>query len=405
MILQNLLMALSALRQNKLRSFLTMLGIIIGVSSVVTVIAIGAGVKNAVSEQVSSYGTNLIQVSPGQAVTGEEGEQQSFNIAASFGTSTLTEADVEAIRKIPGAKAVAPNTIVSGIPTAGDKKAEGAFILATTPEALDILNRKVQNGRFIAANDTNTIVLGANVAEKLFGSEDPLGKTVVIRNSNFTVSGVMEKEPEGSFDFGFTLDDVTYIPFSAGKAISGGIANIIEIDITAESPEAVGGLTSAIKQDLKTNHGGQEDFTVLTAEDQLKIFDQVLNILTSFVAAIAAISLFVGGIGVMNIMLVSVTERTREVGVRKAIGASNRQVLSQFLIEAVVLSLFGGLLGVAVAYAQAYVVKVVADISPVFNIEAFIIAISVSTVVGVVFGLTPAIKAARKRPIEALRYE
>ncbi len=406
MILKNLGMALTSLRHAKMRSFLTMLGIIIGVSSVVTVIAIGGGVKNEVSNQVSGFGANLIQVNPGKSVTtDEEGNSTGFNFAASLGASTLTEADVAKVKQIPGVTAAAPMMIISGVPTAGNQKAENAFVIATQPETITIVNRKVGEGRFLQDGDTKTVTLGSNIAKQLFPDGKPLGKTVLIRNTEFIVVGVMEPEKEGGLNFGPSFGDAIYLPFETGKALNGGVANIMEIDATAATPQAVGGVVSAIRQDLKTLHGGQEDFTVLTADDQLKIFESILNILTSFVAAIAAISLFVGGIGIMNIMLVSVTERTREIGVRKAIGASNRQILGQFLIEAVVLSLFGGLLGVLASFGLSIIVKATTDITPIFNANAFVIAVSVSTVVGVVFGMAPAIKAARKNPIEALRYE
>lgn len=406
MIFKNLGMALTSLRYAKMRSFLTMLGIIIGVSSVVTVLAIGGGVKKEVSNQVSGFGANLIQINPGKSVTtDEEGNSTGFNFAASLGASTLTEADVARVKQIPGVTAAAPIMIISGVPTAGNQKADNAIVMATQPESLTILNRTVGTGRFLQAGDTNVIAIGDAMAKQLFPNTTAVGKSVVIRGTTFTVVGVMAPEKDTGLSFGPSFGDAIYMPFETGKAINGGVANIMEIDVTAATPEAVGGVVSAIRQDLKTLHGGQEDFTVLTAEDQLKIFDSILNILTSFVAAIAAISLFVGGIGIMNIMLVSVTERTREIGVRKAIGASNRQILGQFLIEAVVLSLLGGLLGVVASYGLSLIIKATADITPVFSIDAFVVAVSVSTLVGVVFGMAPAIKAARKNPIEALRYE
>lgn len=406
MILKNLGMAITSLRYAKMRSFLTMLGIIIGVSSVVTVIAIGGGVKKEVSNQVSGFGANLIQINPGKSVTTDEnGNASGFNFAASLGASTLTEADVAKVKKIPGVTAAAPMMIISGVPTAGTQKAEGAFIIATLPETITIVNRKVGEGRFLETGDIKSVTLGSNIAKQLFPDGNPIGKTVLIRGTEFSVVGVMEPEKEGGLNFGPSFGDAIYLPFETGKSLNGGVANIMEIDVTAATPEDVGGVVSAIRQDLKVSHGGQEDFTVLTAEDQLKIFDSILNILTSFVAAIAAISLFVGGIGIMNIMLVSVTERTREIGVRKAIGASNRQILGQFLIEAIVISLVGGLLGVVASFGLSLIIRAAADITPVFNIEAFVIAVGVSTLVGVIFGMAPAVKAARKNPIEALRYE
>lgn len=408
MFWQNIKMAFASLGLAKLRSFLTMLGIIIGVSSVVTVLAAGAGVRQSVSDQVSSYGANLIQVNPGQAVTeDQEGQPQGFNIAATFGASTLTEKDIQVIRDTTGVKEVAPFTGITGVPQAGDRSAPSAFTVASNPSIRVILNRQVASGRFFteAEDKQNVAVIGAGIAEVLFPGEDPVGQKLTIRQTELSIIGVMEKEEAGTIDFGFSLDNLMYLPFGTGKAISGGVANIIEIDVLAESADQIDTTVEKIKANLKNSHAGVTDFTVTTADDQLKLFDSIMSLVTSFVTAIAGISLLVGGIGVMNIMFVSVTERTREIGIRKAIGASNRHILSQFLVESVVLSLFGGLLGVGLALLQGFAIEQLADFKPVFTPGAFITAVVISVVVGVTFGTAPAIKASRKDPIEALRYE
>ncbi len=409
MIGQNLLMALAALRASKLRSFLTMLGIIIGVSSVVTVLATGEGVKREITKQVASFGVDLIQVNPGRLFSSnEEGEATSFNFAGALGASTLNENDVESIRQIPEVATAAPATLISGIPSGEGKTADSALILASTPELQIILaaNQKLERGRFLADASSNETVLGAKVAETLFGAnQDILGKAITVRGRQLTVVGVMQAPPSTALTLGPDIGNVVYIPFGVGKEMNNGVVNIIEIDVKAADPEKVAVAKTKIWQQLLSNHGGEEDFTVSTPDEQLALFDQILNVMTSFVAAIAAISLIVGGVGVMNIMLVAVTERTREIGVRKAIGATNRQILGQFLIEAIVISLLGGLLGVGLALVYGRVIKAAADLTPVFTAEAFMVAVIVSTVVGVIFGLAPAIKAARKSPIEALRYE
>lgn len=407
MMWQNIVMAFASLGQAKLRSFLTMLGIIIGVSSVVTVLAVGDGVKQEVSNQVSSFGANLIQVNPGQALSGGEEGSNSFNFASAFGASTLTEQDVIAVKNTPGVEAAAPFMLISGVPSAGDNRAPAALLAATTPPMIGILNREVVNGSFItdATANQNVIVLGHGVAQALFGNENPIGKAVAIRDTNFSVVGVMEEEQESGLNLGFSFEDMVFMPFEIGKKLNGGVANIMEIDVQADDASNIDTVVNSIKSALKESHGGEEDFTVLTSEDALEIFDNILNLTTSFVAAIAAISLLVGGVGVMNIMLVSVTERTREIGVRKAIGASNRHILSQFIVEAIVLSLFGGLLGVGFSLLQGVAIKAAANITPVFSIATFVLAVVISVGVGVIFGLAPAIKAARKNPIDALRFE
>jgi putative ABC transport system permease protein len=407
MILQNILMALESIRHAKLRSFLTMLGIIIGVSSVVTVIALGAGVKASIADQVSGFGANLIQVTPGRAFGGEEGEASSFNFTAALGSSTLTEQDVEIIQEAPNVKTVAPFMFLSGVPRTGEKTASSALIAATTPPMVDILNKELSTGNFLSEDTSNeaVAVLGSGVAEKLFGNTDPIGKTIEIRNTDFRIIGVMKAEDEEGFSFSSQFNNMMYIPLSVAKKLNGGTVNIMEIDIQAESAENIDQVVTDIKIRLKEAHGGEEDFTVLTSEDQLELFDEILNIMTSFVAAIAGISLLVGGIGVMNIMFVSVTERTREIGIRKAIGATSGSIMVQFLIEAIVISLIGGLLGVGFAMLMGLGIKTAAGLTPVFTLNAFIIAVSISTIVGIIFGTAPAVKAARKNPIEALRYE
>ena len=408
MIWQNILMALESIRHAKLRSFLTMLGIIIGVSSVVTVIALGAGVKRDITSQVAGFGTNLIQVSPGKLfTTDEEGNRSGFNPSSSFGVSTLTEQDVKIIQEIEGVEAASPFMLLSGVPTSDGKTAPTAFVLATQPQMIEVITEKIAKGSFLSDQNSkeDVAVIGDNIAQALFGSNDVVGKTFTLRDRQFQIIGVTEDTAGGTINLGPQLADAVYLPFSVGKSLNHGVANIIEIDAKVSDAEQVDRVTGEIKNRLLLAHGGEEDFTVLTAEDQLEIFDEILNIMTAFVAAIASISLLVGGIGVMNIMFVSVTERTREIGIRKAIGATRRTILVQFLIEAVVISLIGGLLGIAFAMAMGMVIKATADIAPVFTANAFIVAVAISTLIGVIFGTAPAFKAARKNPIEALRYE
>lgn len=407
MIFQNIKMALISIKSAKMRSFLTMLGIIIGVASVVTIIAVGEGVKSSVRSQVTSFGTNLVQINPGQAIDdsdNNDGASGGFNFASTLGASTLTEKDLIVVKETTGVESSAPLMFISGILGAGSNTAKQAYIVATTPQLKDTINQQIASGSFLTDSDMNqpVIVIGSNVAKSLFGTQDAVGKTVTLRNQQLTVVGVMQDLGTG-VNFGPSLNDATYIGLDYGKSLAGGAVNIYEIDVKVASDQDVNKVVGTLKERLKASHNGTTDFTVTTAEDQLKVFDQIFSILTSFVAAIAAISLIVGGIGIMNIMLVTVAERTREIGIRKAIGATSGNILTQFLIEAIILSVFGGLLGLGLSYVLAQIVKKAASITPIFTYEAFVLAFGVSLLVGIVFGVAPAIKAARKKPIQALK--
>ncbi len=412
MFFENLKMALASLRRAKTRSFLTMLGIIIGVASVTSVMAIGQGVKHAVVGEVGALGTNLLQVTPGKSFGGEnsgenkEGGGGGFNFAASLGASTITEKDVKTANETEGVEAAVPFMIVSGNAKAGDKTASGTIVYGTTPDFMRVFNQKVSHGQFFTNNSAKEAVIGSKVAEQLFGSnEAALGKTLTMRQQSLKIVGVFEKPAKESAFSGFSFSAGVMLPLDVAKTFNNGLAQIIEVDIKAKAADQVVSVKKRLQERIKANHDGQDDFTVMTQDEQLKVFDTILALLTSFIAAIAAISLVVGGVGIMNIMLVSVTERTREIGIRKAIGASRRAILGQFLIEAVTLSILGGALGVAAAYGLGLIVKRFADLTPIFTPDTIILAVTVSAGVGIVFGIAPAIKAARKRPIEALRAE
>jgi putative ABC transport system permease protein len=406
MFWENLKMAFISLRSAKLRSFLTMLGIIIGVGAVVAIIAIGEGVKDSVKNEVSGLGSNILAITSGQIKSTKNGKS-SFNVGGSVGAPTVTVADIETVKKTAHVSSASYISLVSGIVAAGSNTAPDAITAATTPEYAKIVTSlKLASGRFIQTSDDakDVIVLGSGIRDELFGTADPIGKTVTIRNTPFTVIGLVAKSDSG-LSVGPGSDTINYVPIGVVKPLTKSDPQIMRAIAQVDKSDNVKQTVSAITAAIKKNHGGQEDFSVLTQDDMLSTIDTILNLLTSFIVAIASISLLVGGIGIMNIMLVSVTERTREIGLRKAIGASNRTVLSQFLIEAIVISLFGGALGIAFAYLLAFGIGRAAGITPVFTIGAVGLAVGVSAAVGVLFGMAPAIKAARKRPIEALKSE
>jgi putative ABC transport system permease protein len=404
MFYENLKMAFSSLGNAKLRSFLTMLGIIIGVAAVVSILAIGAGVKQAVQEQITGVvNANAIAVTSGKINLKNGGGGG----ASSIGASTLTLADVETLSKLDHVLGVAPMSLISGNVANGPIISSNELLLATTPPFAKTQTLKFDTGRFLTAADNgqNVAVLGGGAKQDLFAGSNALGQTITIRGSKFTVIGTLKASDAAasSFSAGPSLENAIYIPIDTGTKLTGSTPPITRILVQVDNSNNVGGVAAAMKSKLLKTHAGQEDFTVLTQKDILSTVDTVLNLLTTFIVAIASISLLVGGIGIMNIMLVSVTERTREIGLRKAIGASSSMVLSQFLIEAVVLSLIGGGIGIAVAIGLATVAGKLAKITPVFTPEAIGLAFGVSAAVGIVFGIAPAIKAARKRPIQALK--
>jgi putative ABC transport system permease protein len=409
MLFENLKMALISLGNAKLRSFLTMLGIIIGVSAVVSILAIGDGVKASVENQITSViNANAIAISSGNTNPGS-GKDKGGGFAASAGVSTLTQKDVSALQNVAHVTAVAPISLVSGEIANGSATSNTALLLATTPGFAATQSLSIAGGRFLENSDSGkqVVVLGGQTKQALFGNAPAIGKTVTIRNRPFKVIGTLNTSGTGAAQTisGPSFDDAVYMPFSTAEVFSGGAPQILRILVQVDSEKNVNSTAGAVKGALLKTHDNQQDFTVQTQADILSTVNSILSLLTSFIVAIASISLLVGGIGIMNIMLVSVTERTREIGLRKAIGASAFTVMSQFLIEAIVLSLIGGLAGIAVAFFGARGAGKLAKITPVFTPDALILAVSVSAGVGIIFGIAPAIKAARKRPIQALKAE
>jgi putative ABC transport system permease protein len=402
MMWENIKMAFLSLGNAKVRSFLTMLGIIIGVASVVAIVAIGQGVKDSVTKQVSGLGSDVLTITSGQTSTPGKGG----NIAAALGTSTLTAADVASISKLKHITNASSMSLLSGILAHGTALASDSLVVATTPDFAKIVDQPLASGRFLTEADStaNVIVLGDKTKTDLFGTADATGKLVTFRGTPLTVVGVVKKKDTGG-SIGPSQDAIAYISKGTAKALTGTDPSILRIYAKVDSATTVGTAVGQINGAVKKNHGGQSDFTVQTQADLLSTFNTILNLLTTFIAAIASISLLVGGIGIMNIMLVNVTERTREIGLRKALGASSSTVLSQFLIEAVVISVIGGALGIVVAIGMATLAGKLAGITPAFTVNSMLIAVGVSAGVGIIFGIAPAIKAARKRPIQALKAE
>ena len=397
--------AFKALGRNKMRTALTMLGMIIGVAAVITLVAMGNGAQSAIEDQIKGAGTNMITVNAGNASTG--------GVRGGLGTSsTLTEADAEAIRReVPGAEYVAAGVQFQTQVIAGNQN-WFTRVQGTDVDLPLIRSWATRTGSFFAAEDVRSAskvaVLGKTVSDTLFGAEaDPVGQIIRIRNQPFRVIGVMG--PKGQSGMGPDMDDQILTPYTTVMKKLLGSTSIRDVTISATSATETTAVADRIAVLLRSRHnlapGQDDDFTVRTAEEIADIRTQAMGTMTALLAGIAGVSLVVGGIGIMNIMLVSVTERTREIGLRMAIGAKGRDVLLQFLVEAVTLSVIGGGIGVALGFGVATGMSRWMSWPAVVPANAVGLAVGFAGAVGVFFGFYPAQKAARLDPIEALRFE
>lgn len=401
----NLKLAIESLKSAKWRSFMTMLGIIVGVVSVVTVVSIGEGVKHQITEQINQLGSDLITVRSGKVVNrGSDGSITGYNLLGLLAAGSLSEEDWKGIQNNKDIKLAVPMNVVPGVLKSSDNTtySEGVTIGATkdTPDAL---NQKLAYGGFYNADTKDGAVIGKRIAEKLFKENIPIGKSFEFRGKNFIVRGIFDEFAESPLTPTIDYNNVVFIPYEVSKEVADGNANIFQILVKPVDPKNVDKVARDVHASLKASRAGQEDFTVLRQEENLKLAGSLLNLLTAMISSIAAVSLFVGGIGIMNIMLVLVSERTKEIGIRKAIGATNQQILSQFMLEAAVISMIGGIVGVIFSLIVNYAFRIFTDIQPVITIQVVLLAVLVSLVVGVIFGVAPAVRAARKDPIEALR--
>lgn len=413
MIWQNIKSAFSSIIGAKLRSVLTMLGIVIGVFAVLVMIGIGDGVKAEVGGQISSLGANVLTVTSGQlgqsSSTAKNGQQQKSSSSPNFGSGldspTLTTSDYDTVSKTEDVKQASSITLIASNVAKGDLSSNTAYIFGVLPSYFGIRSIKLEKGNFFTDQDeakkTKVVVIGDDTRQNLFGSEDAIGKIISIRGKQFTIIGIQKRAEGSDSGIGFG-EDVVYMPASTARELS-GTNQVFRILVEVNDAKNIDSVKQSLEASIKANHGGAQDFSVLTQEELLSTFNSILDILSSFVVAIAAISLLVGGIGIMNIMLVTVSERTREIGIRKAVGATFWNILGQFLTEAVIISLIGGLIGLGLAYLAGLMIKKFANITPVYSVKSLALAIGVSLFVGIVFGVAPAIKAARKRPIQALK--
>ncbi|MEI7683222.1 MAG: ABC transporter permease [Candidatus Saccharibacteria bacterium] len=402
----NFKMAFSSLRRSRARSLLTMLGIIIGVIAIVVTLSIGAGVKRQISDQLDHLGADVLTIRPGSTSRGPN-YASSGGVFAGLGSAPLTTADWNVVKQTPGVKLAIPLGIGSGFASVDGNKLNSGSVIATTDGLPEILQQKVEFGVFFTEQEmtSHVAVIGKQVAEQLFQENAPIGRVLSIRGQEFIVRGVFEAFNGNPLSLGTDLNSAVFVPFQVAAGLSDGTVPIGQIFAQSDGTASVATTSSAVRQNLSAAHSGQEDFMVLSRGQDLQASSSTVTLITQLVAALAGLSLLVGGIGIINIMLVSVTERTREIGIRKAIGATNRQILSQFIIEAAVLSAVGGLIGVALSIALIFGVRIGTNLHPIIIWPVMVLAPLAAGVLGVAFGVAPAVKAARKDPIEALRYE
>ncbi len=395
--------AFTSILRNKTRSFLTTLGVIIGVLSVILLTSIGNGLTVFIEEQFQNLGSNLLIISPGEIVN-EEGGFNQEEAALSLATSKLSQADVKSLERVGYPLGDVVPLIQGSAEVRNERGKRKGMSIATTPKYSPMRNTKVAKGRFLSDSDVTgnrkVVVIGNKIAEKLFAGLDPLGQNVTINRVRFEIIGVIEKKSDGGFG-GPDFDSAVYIPVTTAKSALGQdkMSNIlVQATSKADIPLAISKIKATMEKRLD-----KSDFSVTDQSDILKTIQTILGTLTIGLAGIAAISLVVGGIGIMNIMLVAVSERTKEIGLRKALGATPNNIMIQFLIESAVLSTLGGMIGIILGVLGAMAIH------PFFpaaaSIDSIMLAFGVSLATGIVFGVFPARKAAKLSPIEALRYE
>ena len=400
---ESFLMAWASLIANKLRSLLTMLGIIIGVAAVIALVSIGNGVKQDIEDSISSLGSNLLVVLPGAPRTpGARSSQGSMK--------SLKISDYEAIAKLEGVKAASPMTNGSYVVIYQNKNWTTS-VAGVNSNFQDVNNWTMTSGRFFSdknvQNRERVAVVGQTVVKNLFADEDPVGKEIRVKNIPFRVIGVLKSKGNGTM--GNDQDDTVLIPYTTSMERVEGIDYLRRVYVVAKDDGGIDRLQADIENLLRVRHNikdtNLDDFNIQNMKSIMERVAQTTGTFTLFLGAVAAISLVVGGIGIMNIMLVSVTERTREIGVRKALGATYSVIVTQFLIEAVVISLMGGFIGIAFGIGASKVIGMVSGMSTIVSVPTIIMSFAFSMAIGLIFGIYPARKAAKLNPIDALHYE
>jgi len=394
----------NAISINKVRSGLTILGIVIGIGSVIAMISIGQGAKGAIQSSIEGLGSNLLTIMPGFIQAGR-GIVSSGRGAA----QSLKNEDVEALRQINGIADISPELQRRFQITSPTGNNTNSTVTGATSEYLSVRNLSVAEGSFISTNQVQSMarvaVLGPTVAQDLFGEGDSVGKNIRINKVNFKVIGILESKGSAGF---FNQDDIVFVPLTTMQKILAGVDYLSTIGISVTNKDEMAQVQNEAIAVLADKHNvdpENPDFSIISQADILGALNQVTDTFTIFLASIAGISLIVGGIGIMNMMLTTVTERTREIGLRKAIGAKKKDISSQFLTEAILLTFIGGALGIILGWIISMAISHFASITTEVSFSSILLAFGVCAIIGIVFGYYPARRAAGLNPIEALRYE
>lgn len=401
MIGNALLLALRQIFRNPMRSVLTVLGIVIGVAAVITMVTIGNGATQQVKEQISSLGSNTLMIRPGQRM----GPGQNV------GAVSFKESDAEALAtQIAGIRAVSPSRTSSHLVVAGGKNWQTS-VIGTTNAYFDVNNLNLVEGRFFESSEERAgsavCIVGQTIKKELFDNEDVLGKAIRIKGFSCQVVGLLE--PKGQSGMGQDRDDVVIIPLNTFQRRISGNTRVplitVAIDENSDIERVKESARLLLRERRKLSSSDLDNFNILDTSELIETISKTSQVMTALLGAVAAVSLLVGGIGIMNIMLVSVTERTREIGVRLAIGALEREVLLQFLIESIMLACFGGLIGVVLAFIASVALTQVMGVPFIFSPSINVLAFGFAAVIGIIFGYFPARRAAKMDPIEAVRHE
>jgi len=394
--------AVSSLRGNWFRSFLTILGVVIGVAAVIILAAFGQGAKQEITAQIDTLGSHVAIVVPGKM----QG-QNNFNPTGGMGISNLTERDMAAVRAVPGVRTAAPITFLSGGVYRGQQPASICMPVATTPNLYQIRRLSIEAGQFFTQEqmDQQVCVIGMGIKKDLFGTDNAVGTRLTIGDYSYRIVGVVASRNIGSGLFGGEeLDAIIYLPTTVVQRLTRtNLIHRIFIEFEpSRDPEVV---VAEVQKALLRTHRNRDDFSLLRSKELLEMFYKIFTMLAALLIGITSISLVVGGIGIMNIMLVSVTERTREIGIRKTVGARRKDIFSQFLTEAVTLSVMGGLMGIALAFLVCRLIVHWLPLKPQITWDSVLLGFGVCVAVGIISGVLPAVAASRKDPIEAIRYE